>query len=379
MSLSAASGLRNVEAVESSITAITPEGLFFRGIGLDTLVADASYEELAYLLWHDRRPDDRELREFRAAYAKAWNLGPDVVAAIQALPGSADPLLALQAAIPFFALADPERDDLSSAAEERRAVRVLAQVPAALACRHWGMPVARLDPAAPIGAQVLRALGSKPLPGDVADAALILYADHELAASTFATRIAAAALSGLYDGISAGLAVLRGPLHGGSTIEAAGLLRRLAEARRLPEAIDELLAERQRIPGFGHSVYAGDDPRALHFRRLADHIATGEARRWLEAAVLLDERVHRQFGLYANVDLYAVAFMHAAGLKDSSMVALFAVARTAGWLAHMLEQKRNNRLIRPRARYTGTTGRSWDSAAENQARAEERKPVPPTI
>ncbi len=354
-------GLRDVEAVESAITAIVPEGLFFRGIALKTLVEHATFEELAFLLWHDRRPSGLELREFATAYAKAWTLPPDAVAAVQALPANADPLWALQAAIPFLAMADPERDDTSLAAEERRAVRVLAQVPAALACRHWGMPVARLDPGVSLAAQVLRALGSKPLPPHVANAALILYADHELAASTFAARIAAAARSDLYDGLAAGLAVLRGPLHGGATLEAAAMLRSLAEARRLDTAIDSVLDEWPRIPGFGHSVYQEGDPRAAHFRRLAEQIAMGEARRWLEAAFALEERVLRERGLHANVDLYAVAFMHAAGLRDSAILALFAVSRTAGWIAHMLEQRRNNRLIRPRARYTGAIGRSWET------------------
>jgi citrate synthase len=360
MNRSESAGLRNVEAVESSITAITPEGLFLRGIPLDALVTKATFEELAFLLWYDRRPSGVELRDFRAAYTKAWALPFEAVTSIQALP-AADLLGALQVALPFFAAADPDRNDISFEADERRAVRVLAQIPAALACRYWGRPVARLDPANSLAQQVLRALGSKPLPPAVADAALILYADHELAASTFAARIVAAALGGLYDGISAGLAVLRGPLHGGSTPNAAALLRRLAEAPRLDSAIAGVLAEGQRLPGFGHAVYAEGDPRAAHFRRLTDQIATGEARRWLQTAVALEERVTRERGLHANVDLYGAAFMHAAGLRDNAMLALFAVARASGWLAHMLEQKRNNRLIRPRARYTGSLGRSWET------------------
>jgi citrate synthase len=353
--------MRNVEAVESTITAINPEGLFLRGVALETLVDQAQFEEVAYLLWFDRRPMLHELREFQTAYTKAWTLTPDTVAAIQALPAGGDPLWALQAAIPHLALTDPEREDTALEADERRAVRVLAQVPAAVACRYWGMPVARLDPSASLAAQVLRALGSKPLPPEVADAALILYADHELAASTFAARIAAAALSGLYDGLTAALAVLRGSLHGGATLEAAALLRSLADARRFDTAIDSLLAERRRIPGFGHSVYQEGDPRAAHFRRLADRVATGEARRWLDAAAALEARILPERGLHANVDLYGAAFMHAAGLKDNAMLALFAVSRTAGWLAHMLEQKRDNRLIRPRARYIGSIGRGWDN------------------
>ena len=356
-----AGGLRNVEAVESSITAITPEGLFFRGMRLDMLLSAATFEEVAFLLWYDRRPTFGELDNLRTQYFKAWMLGPELASAIQGLPGDADPLATLQAITPLLALAEPERDDPTVPAAERRAVRVLAQLPAVVACRHWGMPVARLDPRASLAAQVLRALGSKPLPPAVADAALILYADHELAASTFAARIAAAAMSGVYDGVSAALAVLKGPLHGGATLEAAALLRRLADARQFDQALDALFASKERIPGLGHSVYTAGDPRAAHFRLLGEQIATGESRRWLEAAMLLERRAGRERGLFANVDLYAAAFMHAAGLKDSMMPAFFAVARTSGWLAHMLEQRRDNRLIRPRARYIGSLGREWEA------------------
>jgi citrate synthase len=353
-------GLHDVEAVESSITAITGEGLFLRGMPLDTLLEHATFEEAAFLLWHDRRPSTAELVTLRHSYAKAWHLPPDLVPLITHLPAGTDPLWALQAALPHMGHVDPDHQLRGHDVERQRAVRVLAQVPAVLACRHWGMPVARLDPVAPLAPQVLRALGAKLLSPAIANAALILYADHELAASTFVARITAAAGSGLYDGLAAALAVLKGPLHGGSTLEVATLIRHLAESRHLPAALDEVLASGRRIPGFGHSVYQGRDPRATHFRRLAEQTATGEARRWIEAAFALEERVQRERGLSANVDLFGATFMHAAGIKDNSMVALFAVARTAGWLAHMLEQYENNLLIRPRAHYTGTLDRVWE-------------------
>ena len=360
MAQHASRGLRDVEAVESSITAITPEGLFFRGHSLASVLEHATFEELAFVLWHDRRPTRDELIAFRQLYVKCWLLPPEVVPTVTRLNPEADPLWALQVAIPFLALADPERDDASLPAWHRRAIRLLAQAPAVVACRHWGMPVGRLDPATPLAAQVMRALGAKALPARVADAALILYADHELAASTFAARIAAAAHSDLHDGVSAGLAVLKGPLHGGSTVEVANLLRRMVEAPHLPTAIDRLLVADDRVPGFGHTVYQSGDPRAVHFRRLADQVATGEARRWIEAAEMLEQRLLRDRRLYANVDLYGAVFMHAAGFRDDAMVAFFAVARVAGWIAHMLEQSNNNRLIRPRARWTGVLGREWE-------------------
>lgn len=357
----ASRGLRDVEVVESSITAITPEGLFYRGHSLETVLEHATFEELAFVLWHDRRPTRDELTSFRGQYLKSWLLPAEVIPTVTRLNPAADPLLALQVAIPFLALADLERDDPSPAARHRGAVRLLAQAAAVVACRHWGMPVGRLDPAAPLGAQVMRALGAKALPARVADAALILYADHELAASTFAARIAAAAHSGLHDGVGAGLAVLKGPLHGGSTMEVANMLRRIAEASHFPTAIDRLLGSGGRVPGFGHTVYRSGDPRAAHFHRLADQTATGEARRWLEVAEILEERILLEQRLYANVDLYGAVFMHAAGFRDNAMVAFFAVARIAGWIAHMLEQSHNNRLIRPRARWTGVIGRGWDA------------------
>ena len=354
-------GLRDVEAVESSITAITREGLFFRGIPLARVLQQASFEEVAFLLWHGRRPSTQELRSLRLGYAKAWLLPPEVVAALQGLPATADPMHALQVAIPLLALTDPERHDGSEGAEERRAMTILAQAPAVVACRHWGMPVARLDPEGSLAAQALRALGSKVLPPSVADAALILFADHELAASTFAARLAAAARCSLYDGLGAAIAVLKGQFHGGSTLAAASLLRQLADSRQLDAAITSVLATTARVPGFGHSVYTAGDPRAQHFRALAEEIATGEARRWVDAAAQLERRVLRERRMHANVDLYAATFMHAAGLKDSMMLPFFAVARTAGWLAHMLEQRENNRLIRPRARYTGELDQVWEA------------------
>ncbi len=353
-------GLRNVEVVESAITAITPNGLFLRGFPLDTLLGEASFEEVAFILWFGRQPAVHELIELRQHYVRGWMLPHEAISIIQGLPAQAEPLSVLQAALPLLALTDPDRGDTSEAAEERQAVRILAQVPAIIACRHWGMPVARLDSNASLASQVFRALGAKPISAEVADAALILYADHELAASTFAARIAAAARSSLHDGLSAALAVLKGPLHGGATLDAATMLRRIAEARPIEAGVTAVLAEHRQLPGFGHTVYVDGDPRAIRFRQLAEHIATGESRRWLDAANMLAQRVERERGLHANVDLYAVVFMHAAGFRDPTMLAFFAIARTAGWLAHMIEQHHNNRLIRPRARYTGTLGREWN-------------------
>jgi citrate synthase len=353
-------GLRNVEAVESSITAITPDGLFLRGFPLDTLLGEASFEETAFVLWHDRQPAVHELIELRQQYVRGWLLPQEAINVIQGLPQQAEPLWALQAALPLLAITDPDRDDTSEAARHRQAVRILGQVPATIACRHWGMPVARLDANASLASQVFRALGAKPLPAEVADAALILYADHELAASTFVARVAAAARASLHDGMGAAVAVLKGPLHGGSTLEVAAMLRRIVEARPMEAMIASTVADSPVIPGFGHAVYRGGDPRAVRFRQLAEHIATGEARRWLDAATALEARVERERGLHANVDLYAVVFMHAAGFRAPTMLAFFAVARSAGWLAHMLEQQHNNRLIRPRARYTGKLGRAWE-------------------
>jgi citrate synthase len=324
------------------------------------LLGAASFEEVAFLLWFGRQPALHELIEMRQHYVRGWLLPQEAINIIQGLPPQAEPLWALQAALPLLALTDPDRDDTSEDAEQRQAVRILAQVPAAIACRHWGMPVARLDPNASLASQVFRALGAKPVAAEVADAALILYADHELAASTFAARIAAAARSSLHDGLSAAIAVLKGPLHGGSTLEVAAMLRQIVEARPMEVAIEGVLRARDHIPGFGHSVYLGGDPRATLFRQLAEHIAVGEARRWLEAATALERRIERERGLHANVDLYAVVFMHAVGFRAPTMLAFFAVARTAGWVAHMIEQHHNNRLIRPRARYTGTFDRTWN-------------------
>ncbi|GIV96871.1 MAG: citrate synthase 2 [Herpetosiphonaceae bacterium] len=345
--------LRDVEVLESRITAITPDGLFLRGVPLDELLAGASFEEVAFLLWYGRGPGPSELQALRRALARAWLLPARVLELIGPLRG-AEPLSRLQVALPLLALEGPAEEE-----NERRAARILAQVPAVLALSRSGDAAPPLDLNRPLALQIVQALGARNIPARDADMALILYADHELAASTFAARVTAAALSSLYDGMSAAVAVLKGPLHGGSIVEAAHMLRDLAEAPDLDAAVAALLASRRRVPGFGHSVYRRRDPRAAHFLAMAERIAGDEDRRWLQAAERLERAVYEQRGLSCNADLYAAIWMHAAGFDDTMMPGLFATARAAGWTAHMIEQQTFNRLIRPRARYTGNVGGHW--------------------
>lgn len=349
--MASASGLRNVEAVDSSITAILPDGLFYRGIPLATLITHATFEEVAFLLWYDRRPSAAELVAFRDAYIMAWNLPPSIDAALVSMPHGVMPLPRLQATLPLL--------DLVTADTSLLPIQILAQAPAVLARQQQGKP-SPLDNDLPLAVQIFQRLGAQALPASVANAALILYADHELAASTFAARITAAAGASLYDGLSAALAVLKGPLHGGSLPAAARLLRSLASATDPEVAIGELVANTRTIPGFGHSVYRTRDPRADHFRTLTEQIIQHDTSHWLDLAMRLETQVFKKRGLYSNVDLYAVTFLHAAGIADDMMIGIFAVARTAGWLAHMLEQRHNNRLIRPRAHYEGQFGRKWE-------------------
>ena len=348
-------GLRDVEVVDSSITAINADGLFYRGVPIGVLATQATFEEVAFLLWHDRRPNAAELATFRAAYAAAWEVPNNIRAVLDTLPADASPLLALQAALPLL-------ESASDDAQGDASIRLLAQIPAILAFRGGAdRSLLRADSA--LAEQVLRRLGARTLSSHSADATLILYADHELAASTFAARITAAAGASLADGLSAALAVLKGPLHGGAMRAVTQMLQHLGAAEDVLAAIDALLAQSQRIPGFGHSVYRGGDPRAAIFRTLALEIATDETGRWLRIADILADRMERERGLYGNVDLYGVVFLHAAGITDEMMLGIFAIARTAGWLAHMLEQRGNNRLIRPRAHYSGRLDRRWDEAA----------------
>jgi len=334
--------------------------LLYRGYDIHDLVAHASFEETVYLLWHGKLPNRAELDRFRKDLVAARRLPPKVLSLLRSLPRKADPMDVVRTGVSAMGVYDPDAADNSRAANLRKALRIQAQVPTLVAA--WARIRKGKPPVAPnarlgLGANFLAMLfGKKPSPlaAKAMDTALILHADHELNASTFAARVTAATLSDIYSGVVSGIGALKGPLHGGANVGVIRMLLEIGEVDRAESWIKSALAQKKRIMGFGHRVYHTEDPRATHLRRLAEQLGreAGDLR-WFEMSRIIERVVKEQKGLNPNVDFYSASTYYSMGIDPDLYTPIFVVSRVAGWTAHILEQHANNRLIRPRADYTG--------------------------
>jgi citrate synthase len=334
--------------------------LLYRGYDIHDLVAHASFEETVYLLWHGKLPNRPELDEFTRQMARDRRLAPKVMSLLKSLPRKADPMDVVRTGVSAMGIYDPDAADNSRPANLRKAGRIQAQVPTLVAAwariRKGKAPVppnARLG----LGANFLYMLfGKKPSPlaAKTMETALILHADHELNASTFAARVTAATLSDIYSGVVSGIGALKGPLHGGANVAVIRMLLEIGEVDRVEAWIKSALAQKKRIMGFGHRVYRTEDPRATHLRRLSEALGreAGDLR-WYEMSRIIERVVKEQKGLYPNVDFYSASTYYSMGIDPDLYTPIFVCSRVSGWTAHILEQQANNRLIRPRAEYTG--------------------------
>ena len=355
-------GLEGVLAAESAMSTIADGRLVYRGIPVETAVNEGSYAEVAWLLWHGRLPTQAELSRLEDELAAAGELPRDVVNRLRSLPPTTPMLVALREGVGALALTS-QSSSLPSSTPQSFAVRLVGALPAIAAQFYHvaeGRPLFAPRVSGSLAARFLHALrGEAPSPQEARalDQALILYADHELNASTFAARVVASTLADMYSAVIAALCTLKGPLHGGATGEVWRFLASVPSPVEAAPRVQAALEVGQRIPGFGHRVYHGPDPRALVFRQLAARV--GGQQRWLPVADAVAEAVYAHKGLYPNTDLYSVVFLQALGFQVELATAVFALGRMAGWTAHILEQYANNRLIRPRAQYTGPEAAEW--------------------
>ena len=360
-------GLEGVVAGTSAVSFIDGMAgkLTYRGIDIFDLANDVSFEEVAYLLWHDELPTRRQLDELNDELSKARTLPAPVLDMLRGLPPDTVPMDALRSAVSMLASFDPDIGDNSLPANQRKAVRLLAQAPVIVAAS------ARLaqgeTPVAPgegsTAATLLEMLsGCKPDPAAVRalDVALVLQADHELNASTFAARVIAATLSDMHSAVTGAIGALRGPLHGGAN---QGVMEMLLEIERPANAeawVLGKLAKRELIMGFGHRVYKTADPRATILREMSRQLSTESGNAdWYEISSIVESVMMREKRLNSNVDFYSATVYAALGIPVNLFTPLFAVSRTSGWTAHVLEQLSDNRLIRPRAEYVGHSGRAF--------------------
>jgi len=361
-SLTALRGLENVVAGSTRICTVDGrEGhLIYSGYEIRELAEHASFAEAVYLLWHAELPTAQELGSFCARLVSEMRLPSQVIEMIKLAPPSAHPMDLLRTAVSALAMYDPETEDRSTDACDRKSVRLLAQTITIVADMHrirTGQPVLSADLEMSLAANFLYMLrGQVPTPEELAafELLLMLHLEHGFNASTFATRVTASTLSSMHAALTSGLGTLRGKLHGGANERALDIFEQVDNADLIEEYIDGMLNEGKRIMGFGHRVYKVEDPRA---RLLRDHARTlchraGMAE--LEAiATRIESVVLDRKGIYPNVDFYSAIVQHALGLPKPYFTAIFACARTAGWLAHIREQYEDNRLIRPTSEYIG--------------------------
>jgi len=357
-------GLEDVVAGPSAICYLDGARgvLAYRGIDIHDLAREATYEETCFLLWHGRLPGRAELGDLQTALAAARRLPEPVLRLIRSLPPAPgmDTLRTLASALAHH---DPDADDQSPQASYRKAVRLTGQLASLVATSGRlaaGGGAIEPDPALGHAANFLYMLtGARPgaLATRAFDVALILHADHELNASTFAARVCAATLSDIHSAVVAAIGTLKGPLHGGANAAVMRLLLDLGEdasPERVDDAIRAKLARNEKVPGFGHRVYRTEDPRATHLRRMSRELGEKAGRpAWYEMSRRIEGRVKAERKIDPNVDFYSASVYYALGIPVSLYTPVFAVSRIAGWTAHILEQYANNRLIRPRAEYTG--------------------------
>ena len=355
-------GLEGVVAANSAICDIIgPEGkLTYRGIDIHDLARQSSFEETTYLLWFGVLPTREALQQFGAELASHRALPTQVLTLMKDFPRSATPMDALRTALSALAFYDPQAHDASRDANIAKAMRVTAQtatIVAAFEQLRRGREPMKPDTAGSHAENFLRMLfGAEPDPlyVRVMDLALILHADHELNASTFAARVTAATLADMYSAVVSAIGALAGPLHGGANEQVMKMLQKIGEPDRVEAYVTERLQAHQKISGFGHRVYRTEDPRATHLRQMSRELGEHVGNlRWFEISRKLEEVVMQQKHLYANVDFYSASCYFTMGIPIDMFTPVFATSRVSGWTAHILEQYGDNRLIRPRAEYVG--------------------------
>jgi len=367
-------GLEGIIATDSRLCYIDGDAgiLSYQGFRIETLAENATFEEVIFLLWNGRLPKQSELDMLKAALVANRELPAPVEAFLAGVPKGAGVMHVLRTAVSMLALYDPLINDNSIEANEKKAVKLMAQTATIVTSfdrLRNGNKVVPGDPKLSFAGNFLYTLTGKK-PDDVMehtfDIALTLHAEHELNASTFAARVTAATLSDIYSAITSGIGALRGPLHGGANEEVIRLLLEVKSADEALAMIKDKLANKVKIPGFGHRVYHTTDPRAASLKGMAKDLGERTGHQILfQISTEIEKFIKENKGLNANVDFYSASTYYSLGIPIDLFTPIFAVSRMSGWTAHVLEQYRNNRLIRPRADYKGLDpGQPWVPVAQ---------------
>jgi citrate synthase len=359
----AGKGLEGIVAANSGICWIDGDAgiLSYRGIDIHELAEHSTFEECTYLLWNGTLPNETALREFESQLAASRSLDPRVIDLMRSFPISASPMEVLRTTVSALSFYDPDEKDNSHDANVRKAFNLTAQIAMIVAIydrirKH--KEIVPPDRSLTHAGNFLWMLNGE-RPSKTAtrtlDIALILHADHELNASTFAARVIAATLSDIHSAITGAIGALKGPLHGGANEAVMRLLLTIDKQGADPvEYVKNMLAAKQKISGFGHRVYKTEDPRATHLRKMSEQLGKDAGQpKWFEMSRAIELYINKDKKLNANVDFYSASTYATLGIDIDLYTPIFAVSRIAGWAAHVIEQLDDNRLIRPRADYIG--------------------------
>ena len=356
-------GLEGIVACTSKICFIDGDRgvLAYGGIDIHELADNSTFEETCFLLWFGRLPKAGELKDLHQNLAAERNLDPGIITILRNAPKNVAPMDVLRTAVSALSFYDPDDKKDDHDANVRKAIRLTSQIAMIVAAYdriRKGKDVVKPDPSLTHAANFLLLLnGEKPskTAERALDIALILHADHELNASTFAARVTAATLADMHSSVTSAIGALKGPLHGGANEAVMKILKELDQKNADPvDYVRNMLAQKKKISGFGHRVYHTEDPRATHLRKMSHDLGVSSGQpKWYEMSHKIEEFVKAEKKLNANVDFYSASTYHVLGIDIDLFTPIFAVSRISGWTAHIIEQLDNNRLIRPRADYLG--------------------------
>jgi citrate synthase len=369
-------GLQDIVAAQTSISDIDGKlgKLWYAGYSIDDLAENSTFEEVFFLLHNLRLPTQSELEDITEQMVNDREPGDFIVSLMPTLAEQASPMSMLRTTVSAASAYDPDGWDNSPEANYRKAIRLVSLMPTFIAYydrNRRELPLVEPNPKLPHAANLLYMLtGEEPdqRAAEIFDTVFILYGDHTMNASTFTARVVASTLADIHSAVTAAIAALKGPLHGGANEEAFRMLEDIGSVDRVDEYVKDLFARKQLIMGFGHRVYRTvDDPRATILRRLAKEMGeTAGDTRWYDISVAVEKVVLAEKGLRPNVDYYMASVLHYLGLPTDLFTPLFAAARAAGWTAHIREQYADNRIIRPDSEYIGPRDQKWVPVEERQ-------------
>lgn len=358
-------GLEGVIAASTRLSDVQGDlgRLIYCGYDIDELAGNVTFEEVVHLLHHNHLPNRKELHELKERLASSRELPAGVVKIIETLPRDTPPMHAIRTAISALGCFDTSCDDNSMDAQRQKAIRLIARMPIVTAYFHrarQGKSLLEPDPSLGEAANFLYLIdGDKPSveKEKTLDLCYVLHADHGMNASTFSARVTIATLSDMYSAITTAIGTLKGPLHGGANEGVIKMLQEIGSLDKVDAYVADCLEQKKKIMGIGHRVYKTLDPRAPHLKRMAQILSSqlGEPK-WIQMSDRIAEIMLQKKNLHANVDFYSATVYYSLGIPTDLFTPIFAISRTAGWTAHVLEQLADNRLIRPQSLYTGPTG-----------------------